>query len=48
LPLAYEPGIGAWSLVRWCAAQAAEPDAEGIEHQVSKTTLRAFRRFLNS
>jgi DtxR family manganese transport transcriptional regulator len=29
-------------------AEAAESDAEGIEHHVSETTLRAFGRFLNS
>ena len=29
-------------------AEAAEADAEGIEHHVSETTLRAFGRFLNS
>jgi DtxR family transcriptional regulator, manganese transport regulator len=29
-------------------AEAAEADAEGIEHHVSETTLRAFGRFLQS
>jgi DtxR family transcriptional regulator, manganese transport regulator len=29
-------------------AEAAEADAEGIEHHVSETTLRAFGRFLAS
>jgi DtxR family transcriptional regulator, manganese transport regulator len=29
-------------------AEAAEADAEGIEHHVSETTLRAFARFLQS
>src|SRR5450631_4652619 len=29
-------------------AEAAESDAEGIEHHVSETTLRAFGRFLHS
>ena len=29
-------------------AEAAEADAEGIEHHVSETTLRAFGRFLSS
>jgi DtxR family manganese transport transcriptional regulator len=29
-------------------AEAAESDAEGIEHHVSETTLRAFGRFLSS
>ena len=29
-------------------AEAAEADAEGIEHHVSETTLRAFARFLSS
>src|SRR6516162_10489396 len=29
-------------------AEAAEADAEGIEHYVSETTLRAFARFLQS
>jgi DtxR family manganese transport transcriptional regulator len=29
-------------------AEAAESDAEGIEHHVSEPTLRAFGRFLNS
>jgi DtxR family transcriptional regulator, manganese transport regulator len=29
-------------------AEAAEIDAEGIEHHVSETTLRAFARFLHS
>ena len=29
-------------------AEAAEADAEGIEHHVSETTLRAFARFLGS
>ena len=28
-------------------AEAAEADAEGIEHHVSETTLRAFAKFLN-
>ena len=28
-------------------AESAEADAEGIEHHVSETTLRAFARFLN-
>ena len=28
--------------------EAAEADAEGIEHYVSETTLRAFARFLRS
>jgi DtxR family transcriptional regulator, manganese transport regulator len=28
-------------------AEAAEADAEGIEHHVSETTLKAFARFLN-
>jgi DtxR family manganese transport transcriptional regulator len=27
-------------------AEAAEADAEGIEHHVSETTLKAFARFL--
>jgi DtxR family manganese transport transcriptional regulator len=30
------------------AAEAAEADAEGIEHHVSETTLKAFARFLQS
>jgi DtxR family manganese transport transcriptional regulator len=30
------------------AAEVAEADAEGIEHHVSETTLRAFARFLHS
>lgn len=29
-------------------AEAAEADAEGIEHHVSETTLKAFARFLQS
>jgi len=29
-------------------AEAAEADAEGIEHHVSETTLKAFARFLES
>ncbi len=29
-------------------AESAEADAEGIEHHVSETTLRAFARFLSS
>jgi DtxR family transcriptional regulator, manganese transport regulator len=29
-------------------AEAAEADAEGIEHHVSETTLKAFARFLHS
>jgi DtxR family manganese transport transcriptional regulator len=29
-------------------AEAAEADAEGIEHHVSETTLRAFARFVQS
>jgi len=29
-------------------AEAAEADAEGIEHYVSETTLKAFARFLRS
>ena len=29
-------------------AETAEADAEGIEHHVSETTLRAFARFLQS
>ena len=29
-------------------AEAAEADAEGIEHHVSEATLRAFARFLQS
>ena len=29
-------------------AEAAEADAEGIEHHVSETTLKAFARFLRS
>jgi DtxR family manganese transport transcriptional regulator len=28
--------------------EAAEADAEGIEHHVSETTLKAFARFLRS
>jgi DtxR family manganese transport transcriptional regulator len=28
-------------------AEAAEADAEGIEHHVSETTLKAFARFLH-
>jgi DtxR family transcriptional regulator, manganese transport regulator len=30
------------------AAEAAEADAEGIEHHVSETTLKAFAKFLQS
>ena len=29
-------------------AEAAEADAEGIEHHVSETTLRAFAKFVQS
>jgi len=29
-------------------AEAAEDDAEGIEHHVSETSLKAFARFLQS
>ena len=29
-------------------AEAAEADAEGIEHHVSETTLKAFARFVQS
>ena len=48
-PTGYAPAIGWWSICCWRSAfplEAAEPDAEGIEHHVSDTTLAAFARFL--
>ncbi len=44
-------GTGSWSICcarSACQAKPAEADAEGIEHYVSETTLKAFAQFLKS